>query len=223
MTGTDFIPRKDVDFLQWVINFLKQLIMILDRIGFPELEYTLLTTQKDDFAAKLTLAEEPATRTKVTVKNKNVSRKTLEKTLRADIKEFINFNRSVTEGDREALGLPIYKTGRTPSPVAKTVPYFKVDTGTIRRLIFHYYGEEAGEHAKAKPPGQKGAEMCWAILATPPASIGDLIHSSFDTDSPLILDFDENQRGTTVYFCFRWENNTGKKGPWGEIASAIIP
>ncbi|MDR2680390.1 MAG: hypothetical protein LBC47_06225 [Tannerella sp.] len=223
MKSKDFIPEKDSAFIQWVVNFLAQLVLILDRIGFPEVEYTLLTTQKDDFAAKFKLAEEPSTRTKVTVKNKNDSRAILEKTLRADIKEFVSYNRRVTGGDREALGLPIYKTGRTPSPVAKKAPYFKVDTGTIRRLVFHYYGEEAGEHARAKPPGQKGAEMCWAILATPPSSIDELIHSSFDTDSPLILDFDENQRGTTVYFCFRWENTTGKKGPWSEIAGAIIP
>jgi hypothetical protein len=223
MSNKDFLPKKDRDFLQWVINFLKQLSLMLSRIGFPNNEYQILSTQRDDFSAKLTLTEEPSTRTPVAVQNRQKSRETLEKTLRADIKEFINFNRTVTDGDREALGLPIYKTGRTPSPVAKKAPYFKVDSGTIRRLIFYFFGEEGKEHSKAKPAGQQGAEMCWGILSAPPTSISELIHSSFDTHSPLILDFDENQRGLTIYFCFRWENTRGEKGPWSEIASAIIP
>jgi hypothetical protein len=35
--------------------------------------------------------------------------------------------------------------------------------------------------------------------------------------------FDESQRGEKVFFCLRWENAKGAKGPWGEIYSAIIP
>ncbi|MDR0609502.1 MAG: hypothetical protein LBG58_15030, partial [Planctomycetaceae bacterium] len=63
----------------------------------------------------------------------------------------------------------------------------------------------------------------WAILDTPPTKISDLTHSSFDTRSPLTLEFDEDQRGKCVYFCLRWENTRGIKGPWSEIISAIIP
>jgi hypothetical protein len=53
--------------------------------------------------------------------------------------------------------------------------------------------------------------------------VEDLIHSAFDTRSPFTLSFDENQRGKTVYFCLRWENTRGEKGPWSEIVSGIIP
>jgi hypothetical protein len=46
---------------------------------------------------------------------------------------------------------------------------------------------------------------------------------AFDTRSPYTFRFEENQRGQTVFFCLRWENTTGQKGPWSEIVSAIIP
>jgi hypothetical protein len=68
-----------------------------------------------------------------------------------------------------------------------------------------------------------GVEVRWALLGIAPLSVDELIHSSFDTHSPFTLDFSENDRGKTVWFCLRWENTTGEKGPWSEMMSAIIP
>jgi hypothetical protein len=53
--------------------------------------------------------------------------------------------------------------------------------------------------------------------------VEDLLYSSFDTDSPVTLAFHEQQRRHVLYFCLRWENNIGEKGPYGEIYSATIP
>jgi hypothetical protein len=156
------------------------------------------------------------------VQAKNDSRKTLEKSLRQAVKEYLANNHLVTDEDRDNLGLPIHKTTRTPAPVATTYPDFDVDSSVIRRLTVHFY-DQGSKKSKAKPAGQHGAEIKWAILDAPPASLNDLIHSAFDTHTPFTLEFDENQRGQTVYFCLCWENTRGEKGPWSEIVSAIIP
>jgi hypothetical protein len=50
-----------------------------------------------------------------------------------------------------------------------------------------------------------------------------MLASVFSTRSPYVFTFDENMRGKTVYFCLRWENTRGQKGPWSAIYSAIIP
>jgi hypothetical protein len=112
---------------------------MLSRLGFPSTEYQVLTSQRDDFSAKLTLAEEPATSMKVTVKNKNLAHKLFEMTIRGDTKDFLNFNRNLTDGDREALGLPVYKTGRTAAKVADEHPDYDIDSSEIRRLIIHFF------------------------------------------------------------------------------------
>ena len=163
MNNRDFIPRKDRDLLTWVINFLTQLNGMVSRIGFPVSEFQQLGSFRDDFSAKLTLAEAPATRTSVTIKNRNDSRKKLVKTIRQDVKEYINYNRLVTDGDREALGLPVYKTTRTPSQVASEPPDYEIETSVLRRLIIHFF-QIGHRHAKAKPPGQQGAEIRHTIL-----------------------------------------------------------
>ncbi|MDR1273488.1 MAG: hypothetical protein LBK12_02965, partial [Odoribacteraceae bacterium] len=66
-------------------------------------------------------------------------------------------------------------------------------------------------------------EIRWAISETPVVNVDDLTHSAFDTRTPFNLEFRGEERGKAVYFCLRWENTRGEKGPWSEIQSAIIP
>jgi hypothetical protein len=72
---------------------------------------------------------------------------------------------------------------------------------------FTYYGFNSASWS-FKPAGQHGAEIRWAMR---------------DTHMPLTFEFDESDRGKTVYFCLGWENTRGEKGPWSEIQSAIVP
>jgi hypothetical protein len=186
------------------------------------MDFDELMRQKEDFTEKLRIAEAPETRTKASIKAKNDSRKVLETNLQQKIKEYLTYNHLVTDEDRDNMGLPIHKTTHTPSPIATTYPDFDVDSGTIRRLTVHFY-DQGQKKSKAKPAGQHGAEIRWAILGSPPTKIDDLIHSSFDTRTPFTLQFDEDQRGQKIYFCLCWENTRGEKGPWSEIISAVIP
>jgi hypothetical protein len=219
MKNADFIPRKDEEFKRWVVNFLKQLLTMLSKIGFPNSEYQLLVSLNSDFDAKLTLAREPVTRTPVAVILKDDARRILEKTIRHDIKEFLNYNRALTGSDREALGLTVYKTERTPAQVAVGHPSFNIDSSVIRYIVINFFDREG----HGKPEGQIGAEIRWAIRDTPPGTIADLTHSTLAVRSPFTLTFDESERGKRIYIVLCWENTRGKKGPWSAISSAVIP
>jgi hypothetical protein len=222
MSLSHYLPSKDKEFSVWAENFVGQLENLIEAIQFPKEEFDLLSEQQVDFAEKLITAETPATRTPIAVEAKNESRKILEKHVQHAVQEYLQHNHLVTDEQRKTLRIPIHKTTHTPSPVASTYPAYEVDTGTIRRLVFHYW-DSATPKSKAKPAGQHGIEMWWAHLDAPPQSIDDLIHSVFDTKTPLVLEFVENMRGKIIYFCLRWENTRGEKGPWSEIASAIVP
>jgi hypothetical protein len=222
MSGEHFIPRKDNDFLRWTFSFISYLAPRAEQFNFPEKVSDSIQTQFSDFGEKLRLADEPATRTKLTIEAKTEARKLLEKTVRTAVKEYLTYNHLVSNEDRDGLGIPIHKTTRTPSPVAKTFPDFDVDSGTLRRLTIDFY-DAGNKKSKAKPAGQHGAEMCWTISDVPVIDISELNHSVFDTHTPLTLEFQGHERGQTVYFALRWENTRGEKGPWSAIQSAIIP
>jgi hypothetical protein len=220
--STDYLPAKDRDFLQWIINFLNYLFRSLTRFNVPNAVYDDMVEKRGDYQQKLDIAEDPTTRTKLTVQAKNTAKNVLKKTARLVVKEYLTFNHAVTDEDRDGLGIPIRKTTRTPSQVATTYPDFDIDSGTIRRLIIHFF-DQGQKKSKAKPAGQHGAEIRWIISDVPVVDVEVLIHSSFDTHTPFTLEFQGHERGKTVYFCLCWENTRGEKGPWSEIQNAIIP
>ncbi|MDR1384857.1 MAG: hypothetical protein LBJ67_13570 [Planctomycetaceae bacterium] len=221
MPNAHYIPGKDSEFLAWSENFLTQIVNHATAWGIPTDLKQALQTAYDDFYTFYMQSASPTERTAVITEQKNVARKELEKQIRELVGYWLK-NPVITDADRIALGLPIHKTTHTPAPVATTYPDFDIDSSTIRRLTIHFY-DQGQKKSKAKPVGQHGAEIRWAILDAPTQNVDDLIHSSFDTHTPFTLDFNGTQRGQTVYFCLRWENTRGEKGPWSEITSAIVP
>jgi hypothetical protein len=219
-----YLPRPDRKFLAWVINFLKYLMGRLTQFNFPLTVYQRLEELRGTFAQLLELSEEPTTHTKVTTQEKNDARKALEKELRQAVAEYLTYNHLLTNADRQLLGLPVHKTTHTPVPPPGGKPDFTIEPLSGSRLAVHYHAHDEEREAKnAKPFGVHGVEIAWAILDEAPKSYADLIHSTFDTRSPYIYQFDLGDAGRRFYCCLRWENTTGEKGPWSEIQSAIIP
>jgi hypothetical protein len=220
MKATHYIPRKDMDFSTWTQNFLNVLGKQRESLGFPEEEYEHLTALYADFSQKYETANQPVSRTKTAVLGKTKARGVLEKTLQQDVKEFLAYNRKVSDADRDNLGLPIHKTKRNPAPVATTIPFVQVVLNLIRHLRFDFSGSET---SKSKPAGLHGMELAARIGGEKSASLHDLTRLYFDTHSPLVIEFEEEERGKIFWYAVRWENTTGEKGPWSEIMSVVIP
>jgi hypothetical protein len=150
-----------------------------------------------------------------------------EKTFMPEYRQLYNLLKSnplVTDNDLEAAGFPARPTGeQTTSKPPKTHPEAKVVLPEPAVVEIHFLDEHRDGKSKAKPKGVHGAEIRWAILDAAPEDWEQLIHSVFDTHTPIRLSFSGYERGKTLYFALRWENNIGEKGPWSPIQSAIIP
>jgi hypothetical protein len=222
ITRRNYIPNKDREFLVWISNLLQYLMARVTKFKYPQDDYDLLDGERNTYAQKLDVSESPATRTPVNVKSKNIAKRVLEKHIRKSVKSYLIDNPLLTEDDLTMLGLPVHKTTRTPAPVAGTAPDFDINSNTICHLIIHFF-EKDGDHKKAKPAGQHGVEIRWMISDVPMVDANEFTHSSFDTHTPLDLEFSGHDRGKTVYLAARWENTRGLKGPWSPIQSTIIP
>jgi hypothetical protein len=221
MDYPDFLPRKEADFYAWVVTFFSYLIVNLQRFGIAESVIAPLVSLRDDFEAKYATALAPATRTKAAVLAKNNAIKVLKEALRAFIREYLTFNHLVTDEDRDNLGLRVHKKSRKPVPDPTTYPIFTIDSSIIRVLLIVF--RDAMSEGRAKPFGVHGAEIKWGFSETAIINPDDLPYSAFDTRSPFRFEFRGEDRGKTVWFCLRWENTRGVKGPWSEIVSAIVP
>jgi hypothetical protein len=220
--STDYIPRSDGKFNSWQENLISKVNAAAGRLGIPEAVITTTYTKKARWDAAYKQAEDPSTRTKAAVVEKNEAREDYDAHLRNLNNAYLIHNPAMTDVDREQMNLPIHKTTHTPAPVAETHPAFYIDSSMLRCLIIHFH-DQGKKKSKAKPPGQRGAEIRWMISDTPMVDANELIHSSFDTRTPFTLEFPGHDRGKTVYLCLRWENTRGQKGPWSEIKDAIIP
>jgi hypothetical protein len=216
------IPRKDIDFntAQNIIVSTADANRTQWHLDDTWLDHHLLP-MTDKWNAAWAAYENPATRTPTITFAKNEQRYAYEKLLRHLVKS-LQSNHRITPDDLRSMGIAIPTTTRTPSPVADKSPDADVDTSIIGRLTIHFF-EKGNQHKRGKPAGQHSAEIRWLLSPTPPTRWDQLTHSEIDTRTPFTLQFENNQRGHTLYFALRWQNTRGEKGPWSEIQSAIIP
>jgi hypothetical protein len=217
----DYIPRPDKDFLEWVINLLKYLMSRTTKFNFPKDVYDRLEQEKNIFAQKLEVANEPATHTPVNVGGKNDAREVLEADTRHSVNEFLIDNHLLTKEDLRLLGLPVHDTKPTPAPRPRDVPVGNIDTSTHQEHEIHVWpGSLAG---KGKPPRVRGFEVWNKVGGTTPTDDSEWTYVNFSSRTPMLIEYPQSERGQMVYYRIRWMSTRNEPGPWSEIYSAIIP
>jgi hypothetical protein len=224
MGGGNFIPTKESEFDVWFGNLVQY---VDEKCGgnFPVWTHIPSESRQplsDAWTAWHTAYEKTLKpHTSVDTEEKNRLHKAALPVIESFVNEFLRYSSKVTDEDMANMGM---HRRRPPHPVdvPTTQPELIPDTGTRRRISI-YYKDEGSEH-RGKPKNVHGIEIRWAPLDHYPASEKELVNSAFDTKPPLVLDFDENDRGAHVYMAGRWEiEREGEKGPFGAIVDAIVP
>jgi hypothetical protein len=215
-----YIPAKEADFVDWSGNLLA---VARTRKTEWKLDDAQLTELDGLYAQVKALHEKCRTAeyTKLDMQAKNETKDLLKKRLEVFVRNNLQNNDAMTNNGREALRIPIHDRKPTPRPAPDTVPETETETPLPRVVRIKFKAENAAR--RGKPEGVHGLECRWITAESQPALIEELLHSEFATRSPLELTFDEDRRGARLYFAARWEGNNGKKGPWSQIMSAVIP
>jgi hypothetical protein len=190
----------------------------LTAFNIPQETLTPIQGQLTAYETAFEVAQNP-NRGKVEVLNKNEAKETLTQSFRVFIKAYLTYNPTVSDADKENMGLPLHDGTRTPVPAPTTIPELELDSSVIRQITVHF--KDAGSDKRGKPAHVHGVELRWAFLDNIPSSVDDLKNSAFDTASPYTFNFDEPDRGRALYICPRWENNKSDKGPWGEYIKQL--
>jgi hypothetical protein len=163
------------------------------------------------------------TRSHLTAKAKDAAREELEPEVRW-LEMALKSNKSVSIESLISLNINLNRGGyRTPNEAPTDIVKHNIFVGIIRHILIYFGITGKKIILRGKPKGVYGAEVRWAILDHVPLNISELHESEFSTRSPFDFEFSEEDRGKIFYFCIRWENTTGKKGPWSEIFEVRIP
>ena len=215
----DFIPRTDAAFDRFYRNLTDFVLdnnarwghVPQDNVDMLEDEFTTWTR-----AYEKTLVPHIPQLTA----EKNRVRVTMERALRAFINRFLRWP-PVTDLDRDKMGVRNWDTIRTPQPVPTTVPEIETDSSVIRQLSQRM--RDHGSTNWAKPDHVHSMELIWGMMEARPGHVNELTHMETATSNPIVLTFEDEERGKKVYFAARWVNNTAHPGPWSDIESAFVP
>ncbi|MDR2564232.1 MAG: hypothetical protein LBC98_09895 [Prevotellaceae bacterium] len=164
--------------------------------------------------------KDPNTRTTVITARKRNARKNYEPKI-GILTQMLEINPRISDAELLQIGIERPSKIKHKSVPPTTIPDCSIDIPMIRTLTINFH--DHGTKSRAKPRGYHGVEIRWGVLDAFPASVNELTESKLYTSSPATLNFKDNERGRTVWFCARWENNVGEPGPWSTIQSTIVP
>ena len=217
------MPRRDNDLIDWGQKFLT--------VSNDPLNYTRwgiikpsdeLMDLYSDFSQKLASCK-TGYHSPADVLAKNVARDKMVKAFRNFVQGYLARNVSVTEHDRLLLGLP----------QRDTIPTTVLDpTGQAKLTITYPARTQLMVHIKpvvgtqVDPRAYYGCRVYFGVYdygATLPGDGTELRESLFTRRKKELFTFLPKDSGKTACFCVRYENSKGKAGPWGAMASAVIP
>jgi hypothetical protein len=131
------------------------------------------------------------------------------------------FSPPMEPSDYVRIGLKPPDTIITSQPVPTSVPEIEAITSVIRQIGLRI--RDFGSKSWGKPDHVHSIELAWEIRDDRPDTVEEMPNVEVETKSPIVLKFEDTQRGKRVYFAARWMNNTAKGGPWSDIESAFVP
>lgn len=217
------IPTKDSALLSFATNFQDVTSTVPANWGLLAADATLLGTQVAAFASALTVATTPATRTKITVAQKDTAKAAMLVTLRGQVKRVQAFP-GVTLAMREEAGLQPYNPP-SPQPAPASAPVLTVVAVLSNRQTIRI-ADQFTPTKRAKPFGVTCAQIFTYLTAgpdeLPPANIDAWTGQGTVARSGFTLEYPESAAGKTAWIVARWQNSKCQTGPLSTRATAIV-
>jgi hypothetical protein len=219
--STDYLPSTDADLSLWAQNFNTLITAAPATYGLDSAYAVALDGYTDAYVAALATANNPATRTVVTVAAKDAAKAAMKLFIRQGAK-IVQATVSVTNENKTALGLPIHNDAPSPVPAPVTHPIIASAGIGPHRVVIRYADQLTPASAR-KPTGSIGMLMSYKVSATPIVDPGDLETADVVTRQPHEIELQAGDSGKKLYYVARWFTRTGLEGPYSDIGSVTVP
>ncbi|MDR1399685.1 MAG: hypothetical protein LBJ41_07175 [Treponema sp.] len=237
--SSDWIPKPRAEVLAMCRKWLLYIVQTLRTAwGIPEAEFTELGDLFTTAETCLQKAQDESERTHVITVECQEAFKVLIAKMRFFRDRYFKIP-PLSEVDWAALGFRQKDPHPTPVPDPDGVPAVSLSYPGGPHAITAHLGALVGTqeldptsdygyaiYVGIMPPGGATLEQAASdkhYLMKPPADGKGLMHLRFTRRRKEKLLFEAEDMGMTLYVCCRYENQKGKTGQWGPVASAIIP
>lgn len=217
----DFLPQTDQGLADWSANFETEIDTEFATYGISAGQAAAYTVLDTAYQAALVAATNPATRTPVTVADKDSARAALVANARL-LAAIVNAFPGTTNGMRMTLGLTPRGSGPTPipAPVTKPVPIV-VGYNPLQHVM--QIRDESTPASRAKPLGTIACQVWAKVGPAAPASLEDCEMVGVYTKPFLPIDFAAAAGGQKIYYLCRWQTRRGLVGPLSDVISPTLP
>lgn len=220
----DYIPPTNSGFLAWLANFSALLTASPGTYGLAPADAVIVDAQNTAYSDAFTLADDPATRTSVTIADRDAARASALAIVRPYAVQ-ISQNPAVTNGDKVAIGVTVRSNTPTPIPAPVTPP--TVALVLALPLVHQLQIRPLGSSTKAKPAGVVAIEVARSVgtvAATDPAQLS--IVGQYGK-TPLIQNFAAEDQGKICTYAARYRTRSGpggvsQAGPWSALQTYVV-
>lgn len=216
--GQDYLPNDELALRSFCVNFSQLVSQWASELGVPVEMADELAAKTAGFAELLQRSRDPETRGVKTVFLKNQNKAELKKLVRR-IARMIQGQISVTDEQRQALGLTIHKTRAGAGVVVESAPSVRLSLAAGNKVRVTL--RDADSMGRGRPVGAIGASIFSCVGELPANRDGWKFEgntSRMETD----IEF-TNETPSSVWICAQWLNRTFQTSVWSKPVEIKFP
>lgn len=217
---SDWIASQDADFNGQANTYVDYAVANATALGLTTDQTDALTAARTAWAASYPAYLTGQQTAQALTATKNTDRDNLEAVMR-EIAGQLQKKSTVTDTQRQAMGLPVHDTTKTPVAPITTKPVLKIETDQRLRHTIRFT-DESTPTSRRKPAGAIGLELWMKRGGAAPTGVGECEPLGLITNSPNVEEFDPADGGKTIHYLGRWQTTRGDKGPFSATTSATV-
>jgi len=213
-----YMPTTDAGAVDWSSKFATLINATPNIYGLTSIQTSEFGILNGNLQTAWQKIVNPATKTKVTVADKNAALKAMKKAARYLVL-VIQGQPTVTDGQKIELGLTVRRTEHSPIPVPTQKPFIrvmKVDGRTVKIRL------QQDAVRRAKPAQVAGAAVFTYVGPLPPTSVDQWTFLSNTTRPTFDIIFAPGQ-AQIVWITAFWQNAKDESGPASAAISVSLP
>jgi hypothetical protein len=218
--SSSYIPAEDAHALEWMQVFASGLNSNPGLYGVSPANAAAVSAAVAIFASAYELVIDPATKTKVTVADKDDARANAEALCRLYATQ-IKAAAGISDGDKIAIGVRPPNPTREPIPVPQSSPLLSIIAATQGGQTLRYSDQFTPDSA-AKPFGAVSLQLFVAIGTAPTANEDEATFLGSFTKNPIAVPFAPDDDGKVATYFAKWQSRKGDTGPWSTPVSMRI-
>ena len=215
-----FYPQSGPELAIFIDSLLAFATANLLALGLVPADLALLTASQNEFKDSLLAQTNGSNAYDLLTEQRYISQSAVIDDLSA-FNTLVQASPTITDPQREGMGLPVYDTTLTPVPVPLTRPVLQIDTSQRLQHTISF-SDEATPESRKKPDGVRSCQIWHKIGGPAPLDVTECSYVADDTAPPYLAAFAGSDAGKTVYYMAAWTNPKGTRGPWSTIVNATI-